>query len=563
MATGNYTLPPPPALEIHDLQAAEKWKKFKRAWDSYSLATELNEKSEAIQVATLLTVIGEEAREVFSTFAWTTADDSAKIMPVLKKFEEYCQPCKNVPFERYRFNRRVQEPGETYDQYRTALLKIAEGCEFQTITPDEILRDRLVFGIRDNKARERLLRKSKLTLTDTDEICHAAESMLAQMKVVDDSAKVSAVKSDQEQQQKTTETSADGRGLRECWNCGRKHEHYKRELCPAFGKVCNKCHKPNHFAIKCRSKQPKKSVKAIDEGEEIYQTQISEINIDESQLVTLKLESGNYLRFQVDTGAQCNVVPLELYRKATKDHELAHMMPDRQKITAYGGAEIPVIGKVLLRVWRGDFRCRLDCKIVDKSNIRPLLGRKACLGMKIIAYLDNDKLNKPITGSSEVCALNSGKSPLTKEQLIQKYPQVFSEGVGRLESEYHIRLDSQIDPVQHAPRRVPVVLRERLRETLEELVQQDILALVTQPTEWISSMVVVPKKDGKLRICLDPKDLNRAIQREHYPLPTIEEIATRLHGARVFTVLDVRHGFWHVPLDEVSSLLTTFNTPFG
>ena len=220
-----------------------------------------------------------------------------------------------------------------------------------------------------------------------------------------------------------------------------------------------------------------------------------------------------------------------------------------------------MIGKVLLRVWRGDFRCRLDCKIVDKSNIRPLLGRKACLGMKIIAYLDN---NKPITGSSEVCALNSGKSPLTKEQLIQKYPQVFSEGVGRLESEYHIRrLDSQIDPVQHAPRRVPVALRERLRETLEELVQQDILALVTQPTEWISSMVIVPKKDGKLRICLDLKDLNRAIQREHYPLPTIEEIATRLHGARVFTVLDVRHGFWHIPLDEVPSLLTTFNTPFG
>ena len=76
-------------------------------------------------------------------------------------------------------------------------------------------------------------------------------------------------------------------------------------------------------------------------------------------------------------------------------------------------------------------------------------------------------------------------------------------------------------------------------------------------------MVIVPKKDGKLRICLDPKDLNQVIQREHYPLSTIGEIATRLHGAKVFTVLDVHHGFWHVPLDEKSSLLTTFNTPFG
>ena len=59
------------------------------------------------------------------------------------------------------------------------------------------------------------------------------------------------------------------------------------------------------------------------------------------------------------------------------------------------------------------------------------------------------------------------------------------------------------------------------------------------PTSWISSMVVVPKPNGALPICLDPKDLNRALQRENYPLPTIEEVATRLHGAKVFTVLDV------------------------
>ena len=76
-------------------------------------------------------------------------------------------------------------------------------------------------------------------------------------------------------------------------------------------------------------------------------------------------------------------------------------------------------------------------------------------------------------------------------------------------------------------------------------------------------MVAVPKRDGKLRICLDPRDLNRAIRREHFPLPTIEDVATRFHGAKVFSVLDVRKGFWHIQLDEESSLLTTFNTPFG
>jgi len=151
-------LPPPPTLEIHDTQAAEKWKRFKRAWTNYSIATGLSEKAESVQVATLLTVIGEEAREVFSTFTdWDHEGDDAKIQPVLAKFEQYCQPRKNIPFERYRFNRRTQEPGETYDQYRTELRKIAENCDFGAITPDEILRDRLVFGIRDTKTRERLL----------------------------------------------------------------------------------------------------------------------------------------------------------------------------------------------------------------------------------------------------------------------------------------------------------------------------------------------------------------------------------------------------------------------
>ena len=99
---------------------------------------ELGKKSEDLQVATLLTVIGEEAREVYATFTdWTTEGDESKIQPVLDKFEAYCQPRKNVPFERYRFNRRMQEPGETYDHYRTALRQLAEGCSFATITLDE------------------------------------------------------------------------------------------------------------------------------------------------------------------------------------------------------------------------------------------------------------------------------------------------------------------------------------------------------------------------------------------------------------------------------------------
>ena len=99
-----------------------------------------------------------------------------------------------------------------------------------------------------------------------------------------------------------------------------------------------------------------------------------------------------------------------------------------------------------------------------------------------------------------------------------------------------------------------MAIRDQLKDTLTQLTKQEIIQPVMEPTAWINSMVVVPKKNGSLRICLDPKDLNKAIRRCHYPLPTIEDIATRLHGAKVYTIVDVKNGFWHVALDEQSLL---------
>ena len=214
-------------------------------------------------------------------------------------------------------------------------------------------------------------------------------------------------------------------------------------------------------------------------------------------------------------------------------------------------------------VWRNEKSYLLNCHLVESEEIRPILGIKSCLAMNIIQYQDNDLLNKPKTDGSLVYAIEDLSPPVTKEELMLKFPDVFGEGLGQLDGQYTIRLDETVPPVQHAPRRIAVALRPQLKDTLDALEAQGVIAQVTTPTRWISSIVAVPKKNGKLRICLDPKDLNRAIQREKYQLPTVEDIATRLHGAKVFTVMDVRNGFWHVSLDEESSYLTTFQTPFG
>ena len=92
---------------------------------------------------------------------------------------------------------------------------------------------------------------------------------------------------------------------------------------------------------------------------------------------------------------------------------------------------------------------------------------------------------------------------------------------------------------------------------LERQVQQGFLAKVTEPT------VIVEKSNGKTRLCIDPKDLNKVMKREHFQIATKEDILSRLSGAKFSSKLDATAGFRQIKLDRKSSLLTTFNTPFG
>ena len=312
-------------------------------------------------------------------------------------------------------------------------------------------------------------------------------------------------------------------------------------------------------------------IKAIDEEldhaedlDEIYMVNnIAVVMLDDTQLVVLCLTSGNFLRFQADTGAQCNVIPLHVYKKAANDPDLGHIKPIKSVISAYGGSKLPVIGKVTLTVWRDNSLYQLSCKVVDSHDVRPILGRRACLGMNIIKYTDNDAIYKPSTGSAPVYVLENHGEGMSQDNLLKHFPGIFADEVWQLDGEYHIKVDATGEPVQHPPRWVPVALHDRLKAELDRMVSQEVISPVTMPTPWVSSLVVVPKKYGPLRLCLDPKDLNRAIHRENYPLPTIEDVATCLHGAKVFSKLDVRSSFWHVKLDDKSSYLTSFNMLFS
>ena len=144
------------------------------------------------------------------------------------------------------------------------------------------------------------------------------------------------------------------------------------------------------------------------------------------------------------------------------------------------------------------------------------------------------------------------------------YPECFGKtSTGGFSVTKKLHHNENAEPRIHAPRRLAIEKMESTKESLEQMVQDGIIAKVEGPTDWVSSMVVREKTDGKLRLCLDTSDLNKALKREHYPSRTTEEVNHKFVNAKLFTKLDAKNGYWNVKLDEESSFLTTFNTPFG
>ena len=133
---------------------------------------------------------------------------------------------------------------------------------------------------------------------------------------------------------------------------------------------------------------------------------------------------------------------------------------------------------------------------------------------------------------------------------------------GAMPGTYSIKIDPTAKPVVHGPRRQPAALLPKIVDKLKEMEKEGHLAKVMQPTDWVNFMVVSSRGE-KIRICLDPADLNKAVKRQHCPIPTVQEISVKIPDAIVFTVLDAKSGYLQMKLDYESSLLTTMNTPIG
>ena len=184
----------------------------------------------------------------------------------------------------------------------------------------------------------------------------------------------------------------------------------------------------------------------------------------------------------------------------------------------------------------------LRFELLETSH-HSLLSLQTCLDLKLLSY------------EVESVCLVEAHNKLTKDQIVADYPEVF-RGLGLFPGEYTIELDTAIPPVQNRPRRIPHTMKQAVESKFAEMEKAGIIAQVDTPTDWISNMTAVWKADKKqVRICLDPQDLNKAVKRNHFGMPTLDDVLPRLVGAKVFSILDAKDGFLHVKLSEESSFL--------
>ena len=553
----------PRPLEVNASNLAKEWERWKELFNDFLIASDKDKKDKKVKASILRNLIGPDALVIYETFT-LTEDEKADCGAIIAKFEEYCKPKVNIVYERFKFWNTKQND-MSLDEYVIKLKSLAKDCAFddpEQNTSSCQVRDKFVAGMSDIRTQERLLREPKLTLERAIEIAKTAALSQKQAHEIQNR--------DEELPVDTIKKATSGK-ITECDNCGYSHPI---RACPAWGKTCKKCSKLNHFASRCRGGQrffksgtpargrgrPRPQAKKFytveydeeDDEDELFcgSLAIDGISSDNEEkqwwqeIIIRKVSTP----MKIDTGAEGNVMPLRLYHSLNNPGPLQKR---RVKLRSYGNFKIDALGVSTIPVECNGKIYSLEFAIADVNSC-PVIGLPSCKMMNLVKRVD------PSINVESVSQINSVAQ---SNDLLKQYNDVFT-GLGKIGT-YSISLKEDATPVIHPPRKVPLSLHDKLRETLDDLEKREVISKVSYPTDWVNSLVIVEKKNKSLRLCLDPRSLNNAIRREHYCTPSPEYVASKLASKKVFSIVDLKDSFWQICLDEQSSDLCVFNTPFG
>ena len=228
----------------------------------------------------------------------------------------------------------------------------------------------------------------------------------------------------------------------------------------------------------------------------------------------------------IDTGVSIDIIDEIAFHTLCQNTPIT-LQHSTTRIFAHGAkTQLAIMGK---------FDATLDCSTgstnsqiyVIEGNFGCLLSYQTASALGLIR-INVNKLQPEYTGH---------------EQLLREYTHLF-DGIGTLKNfEVKLHIDENVPPVAQPPRRIPFHMRQKVSEALEQLERNGIIEKVVDATPWVSPLVVIPKKDGDVRLCVDMRMPNKAIQRERHPTPTVDDLIHKLNGATVFTKLNLRSGY--------------------
>ena len=477
--------------------------------------------------------MGPQAEGIYSQLVMS-ADEAKNFEKVMEKLDSYFQPQRNVIYERARLNNRVQKPGEAIEQFISDVYALAENCGYAGATKEEQIRDKIVSGILNKDLSRELQMKPDLTLAQAVEMVRHSAMVHEQMNLLSLNANLEEIRAQKPrnpprkyhkrpQPQTTHQPKKDSM----CMRCGKSHS--RQWVCPAAKATCNFCHKIGHYVKVCRKRTSNSHRPTTDEvqmnaNEEQFLGSIeTNQNGEQPWFVPINIvENGEHL-FKIDSGADVTVITEHEYRNLKNPPILR---PTSKSLNSPGGVTT-IIGYFSNRHKTYDF----DIYVI-KGNGSNLLSRKASYDL---GYL---KLN-----IDEVSGISTG--------LVKCNPVTITLKEGA--TPFHI----------HTARKIPTPLLSKVEKELERMQREGVIEPIDEATDWCAPIVVVPKHDNSVRICVDLRGLNKNIKRERYILPTMTDILPKLAGSSVFSKLDAASGYWQLPLDDQSAKLTTFITHKG